>query len=87
MQHFIDENYMEHQPGVRKKWDQFYQNELTQSQSLEKRVEGMLRRGRTQKAEAEINKFVNENLERAFEEVKSLTPEISEEVIFALCFP
>jgi secernin len=87
LQHFIDENYMERQPGVRKKWDQLYQNELAQSQSLEKKVEGMLRKGRTQKAEAEINKFVNENLERAFEEVKSLTPEISEEVIFAFCFP
>jgi hypothetical protein len=37
----------------------------------------MLRRGKTDQAQLELNKFVNKNLEEVYEEVNSLSNEFS----------
>jgi dipeptidase len=77
LQYHIEKNYEVCQPLVRERWGKFYQKELGQTQKFEKKVEKMLRRGKTDQAQLELNKFVNKNLEEVYEEVNSLSNEFS----------
>jgi dipeptidase len=77
LQYHVDKNYEVYQPLVRESWDRLYQKELGQTQRFEKKIEKMLRRGKTDQAQLEIDEFVNENLEEVYEEVNLLSNEFS----------
>jgi secernin len=76
LQYYVERDYEVYQPLVREKWDRLYQKELSQIQEFEKKVEKMLRTGKTEQIQLEINKFVNGNLERVYEEVDLLSSEL-----------
>ncbi|HIH97783.1 MAG TPA: hypothetical protein HA346_02070 [Thermoplasmata archaeon] len=77
LQYLVEKNYEVYQPLVLEKWEKIYQTELGQSQKFEKKIEKMLRSGKANQAKVEINKFVNKNLEEAYEEANLIFKELA----------